>query len=122
MTKILVVEDNEFNLELVTDLLEAHGFTVVAAMDAPTGIQMAQEEAPSLILMDVSLPGMDGLEATRRLRADPATAHIPIVVVTAHAMKGDEDLAREAGCSGYMSKPIDTRSFVSQVQGFLDGV
>jgi CheY-like chemotaxis protein len=120
MTKILVVEDNEFNLELVTDLLEAKGFTVVAARDAPSGIQMALDEAPALILMDVSLPGMDGLEATRRLRADPTTAGIPIVVVTAHAMKGDEDLAREAGCSGYMSKPIDTRNFVSQIQGFLE--
>lgn len=122
MIQILVVEDNEFNLELVTDLLEAGGYSVISARDAPTGIKMAKENSPSLILMDVSLPGMDGLEATRLLRKDPNTASIPIVVVTAHAMKGDEELARESGCSGYMSKPIDTRNFVSQVQAYLDGV
>jgi CheY-like chemotaxis protein len=109
--KILVVEDNSLNLELATDLLEACGFEVISAQTAEAGINLAQEAQPNLILMDLSLPGMDGLEATKALKADPQTANIPIVAVTAHAMKGDEQKALDVGCEGYITKPIDTRMF-----------
>jgi CheY-like chemotaxis protein len=109
--RILVVEDNPLNLELATDLLEGCGFTVIAAQSGEGGLRLAREAMPDLILMDLSLPGMDGLEATRALKADPQTAAIPVIAVTAHAMKGDQERALEAGCEGYITKPIDTRMF-----------
>jgi CheY-like chemotaxis protein len=118
--KILVVEDNPVNLELVTDLLEAAGFAVYAAATAEEGLRAARAISPALILMDLSLPGMDGLAATQALRADPATRHLPVVALTAHAMKGDADLARRAGCRGYLTKPIDTRTFAASVAGFIE--
>lgn len=117
--RILVVEDNPLNLELVTDLLEANGFVVLTARTADEGIHLACRRSPDLILMDVSLPGLDGLAATKALRAHPETRHLPIIALTAHAMKGDEQLALDAGCDGYLAKPIDTRSFGSKVAGFL---
>ncbi|MCA9797259.1 MAG: response regulator, partial [Candidatus Eremiobacteraeota bacterium] len=117
--RILVVEDNVFNLELVTDLLEAAGHQVVGASNGPSGIELARRDVPQLILMDLSLPGMDGLTAARELHSDPSTRSIPVVVVTAHAMKGDAEKVREAGCAGYISKPIDTRSFVAMVERYL---
>ncbi|MCX6916371.1 MAG: response regulator [Verrucomicrobia bacterium] len=117
--RILVVEDNALNLELVTDLLEANGFEVLPAQTAEEGIELACRCAPDLILMDVSLPGLDGLAATKALRADPETRHLPIIALTAHAMKGDEQVALDAGCDGYLAKPIDTRSFGSKVAGFI---
>jgi CheY-like chemotaxis protein len=117
--RILVIEDNALNLELVTDLLEANHFTVVQARTAEEGLRLARELLPHLVLMDLSLPGMDGLAATRALKSDPATWHLPVVALTAHAMRGDEKIALDAGCDGYLSKPIDTRSFAGHVSAFL---
>ena len=109
--KILLIEDNPLNMELATDLLEASGFEVISAHSGEAGIKLAREAQPDLILMDLSLPGMDGIEATKALKADPQTSAIPIVAVTAHAMKGDEQKALAVGCEGYITKPIDTRMF-----------
>ena len=119
--KILIIEDNPMNMELAVDLLEAAGHEVLTAMEAETGIELARSEQPELILMDVSLPGMDGLAATQKLKADPGTRNIPIVALTAHAMKGDEEKALAAGCQGYLTKPIDTRTFAATVVGLLTG-
>lgn len=116
---ILVVDDNDAGLLLVTTLLEGEGFRVDSAGSAGDVMERLQVRAPDLILMDVQLPGQDGLALTRLLLADPATAHIPIVALTAHAMPGDRDLALAAGCIGYISKPIDTRTFGGQVRAFL---
>jgi CheY-like chemotaxis protein len=116
---ILIVEDNAANLELATDLLEAGGYSVRQARDASEGLQLAREILPDLILMDLSLPGRDGLSTTRELKADPVTRHIPIVALTAHAMLGDESIAREAGCNGYLTKPIDTRRFAQSLGAWL---
>ncbi len=117
--RILIFEDNPMNLDLAADLLEVHGYEVLRADNALQGIALARTAQPDLILMDVSLPDLDGLEATRQLRADPATQHLMVVALTAHAMKGDEELARAAGCQGYLTKPIDTRNFPRQVAQFL---
>jgi CheY-like chemotaxis protein len=117
--KILIIDDNPMNLELVSDLLEVNGFEVLQANDALTGIDIAKQEKPDLILMDIQLPGMDGLTATKILRAEPATKTIPIVALTAHAMKGDEKKVLYAGCVGYISKPIDTRAFPVMVHDFI---
>ena len=117
--KILIIEDNVLNLELATDLLEANGFVVASAPTAEEGLRLARELLPDLVLMDFSLPGMDGLSATKHLKTDPATCHLTVVGLTAHAMKGDEELALNAGCDGYLTKPIDTRTFVATVKKFL---
>ena len=117
--KILIIEDNLLNLELATDLLEANGFAVASAPTAEEGLELARELEPDLVLMDIGLPGMDGLSATKNLKTDPATRHLTIVGLTAHAMKGDEELALSAGCDGYLTKPIDTRTFVATVKNFL---
>jgi CheY-like chemotaxis protein len=116
---ILIIEDNAANLELATDLLVAGGFSVRQAHDAGEGLQIARQALPDLILMDLSLPGRDGLSATRELKADPATRHIPVVALTAHAMIGDERIARESGCDGYLTKPIDTRRFAQSLGVWL---
>ena len=116
---ILIVEDNVLNLELATDLLEASGFLVLKADTAETGLRLARLSAPNLVLMDLSLPGMDGLAATRALKSDPATMHLKVVALTAHAMKGDDKAAFEAGCVGYLTKPINTRTFVSEIAAFI---
>ena len=118
---ILVIEDNALNLELVREILVAEGYDVLEAVEATTGMEMAFLEPPDLILMDLQLPGMDGLEATRRLRADPRTAPIPIVALTAHAMRGDDEKAVAAGCTGFITKPIEVRNFVAAVAAFLKG-
>jgi two-component system, cell cycle response regulator DivK len=117
--RILVIEDNAANMELVTDLLEAAGFSVYPAASGEQGLRAAEAIAPDLVLMDLSLPGLDGLATTRALRKHPATSHLPIVALTAHAMKGDQEVALRAGCNGYLTKPIDTRTFVSSVSAFL---
>jgi CheY-like chemotaxis protein len=117
--RILVVEDNLLNLELVTDLLEADDFIVCQARTAEEGLRAARELSPDLILMDLSLPGLDGLAATRALRADPVTRPLTIIALTAHAMRGDEALALDAGCDGYLTKPIDTRTFAAKVAAFI---
>ena len=117
--KILIIEDNPLNLELATDLLEVAGFTVLQATTAERGIQLARALLPDLVLMDTSLPGMDGLQAIKILKSDTNTAHIPVVSLTANAMKGDEETARAAGALAYVTKPIDTRTFVQSISQFL---
>jgi len=118
-TRILIIEDNEVNLELATDLLEIAGYEVLSASSAEEGVELARTQSLDLVLMDLSLPGMDGLTATRLLRADVTTAPLPIVVLTANVMKGDETRAREAGVNGFIAKPIDTRAFAEQVRSYL---
>lgn len=108
------------NLELVSDLLEAHGYRVLQAQNGPDALLLAEQEQPDLILMDIQLPGMDGLEVTRHLKNSDQTREIDVVALTAHAMRGDEERAREAGCSGYIAKPIDTRNFVTTISGYLE--
>ena|ERR1022692_1346651 len=117
--KILIIEDNLLNLELATDLLEANGFVVNSAHTAEEGLRMARELLPDLVLMDIGLPGMDGLCATKELKANPATRHLTVVGLTAHAMKGDEETALHAGCDGYLTKPIDTRTFTETITRFI---
>lgn len=117
--RILLVEDQPLNRELVADLLRAAGYTVVESVSAEEGIEVARREPPDLVLLDIRLPGMDGFEAIRRLREDPRTAGIPVVALTAQAMKGDQDQARAAGFAAYISKPINTRTLVEQVAGIL---
>lgn len=119
--KILIIEDNDMNLELAKALLEARGYMVTSAKTAEEGLRLARESAPDLVLMDFSLPGMDGLSATKRLKADPITCHLPVVGLTANAMKGDQETALEAGCDGYLTKPIDTRTFAATVETFITG-
>ena len=118
--KILVIEDNALSLELVTDILEAHGHVVCQARTAEEGLRLAKAVPPDVILMDLSLPGMDGLAATKTLKADPVTRHLPVIALTAHAMRGDEQGALDAGCDGYLSKPIDTATFPARVEGFIE--
>jgi CheY-like chemotaxis protein len=113
--RILVVDDNPTNLKLACDVLEWSGYEVSRAVDAERALEEIEKSPPDLVLMDISLPGMDGLTLTRKLKGDPATSHIPVVALTASAMKGDEQKMLDAGCDGYISKPIDTRVFASQV-------
>jgi two-component system cell cycle response regulator len=116
---ILVIEDNEMNMKLVRTLLQLGNYGVLEAVDAETGIQLAREQKPDLILMDIQLPGMDGLSATRVIKENAAFKDIPVVALTSYAMQGDEQKAMEAGCIGYIAKPIDTRSFLETISGFL---
>ena len=118
---ILVVEDNERNLKLVRDVLEYAGYDVRVARTAEDGIALAVKERPDLVLMDLQLPGIDGMEALRRLRESPRTAGIPVVAVTAQAMKQDRERALTAGFNGYVEKPISVRAFPDQVRSFLSG-
>jgi two-component system cell cycle response regulator DivK len=118
---ILVVEDNERNLKLLRDVLEYAGYDVRVARTAEDGITSAVSEPPDLVLMDLQLPGIDGLEALRQLRESPRTADIPVVAVTAQAMKHDRERALEAGFNGYIEKPISVRAFPDQVRSFLSG-
>ena len=115
MAKLLVVEDNPANMRLAVFLLQSAGHTVLSAADAEAGLALAHEEHPNLILMDVQLPGMDGLEATVLLKRDDATRDIPVIALTALAMKGDEDRVRAAGCDGYIAKPLQYQEFLSIV-------
>jgi CheY-like chemotaxis protein len=110
MSRILIVDDNPTNLKLVSFLVRSHGYDVVTATDASAALAAIRAERPTVILMDLQLPGIDGLELTRRLKADPATRQIPVVAVTAYAMKGDHEKALAAGCDDYVTKPIDTRT------------
>ena len=117
--RILVVDDNPTNLKLVSDLLAFEGHEILNAMDAEEAQVVLTDTLPDLILMDIALPGMDGLTLTRRLKADARTRHIRIVALTAFAMKGDKQKALDAGCDGYISKPIDTRALPGEVAGIL---
>lgn len=114
--RILIVDDNVTNLKLVAYLVRAKGYEVATAVDAETALEAVRTARPRLILMDLQLPGMDGLEATRLLKDDPDTRSIPVVALTAQAMKGDEARIREAGCDGYLSKPIDYKLLVAEVE------
>jgi len=117
---ILIVDDNEPSLKLMRVLLESCGYLVKTAMDAEDAMKMLDTFKPRMILMDIQLPGMDGLELTRRLKRDPARRHIPILALTAYAMRGDDEKALAAGCDGYITKPIDTRSLPKLVANRLE--
>ena len=116
---VLVVDDNQVNLKLVRVLLTSFGYEAHCAEDAEQALELLQTLRPQLILMDIQLPGMDGLTLTRKLKADPGFRDVPVVALTAYAMKGDDARALEAGCTGYITKPIDTRIFLTRVAGFL---
>ena len=119
MTTILLVEDNEMNREMLSRRLERRGYKVLIAIDGDTSISMAQANAPDLILMDMSLPVVDGWEATRRMKADRALQHIPVIALTAHAMANDRDKALEAGCDDYDTKPIDLSRLLGKIESLL---
>ncbi len=119
---VLVVEDNHLNMKLVKTLLESNGYEVLGATEAATGIKLAKERNPSLILMDLQLPGMDGLEATRIIKNDKKLKNIPVIAVTAFAMPCDREAAVKAGCDGYIQKPIDPDAFVEKVNVYLGKV
>jgi CheY-like chemotaxis protein len=119
MAKILLVEDNEMNRDMLSRRLQRRGFEVLIAVDGGEGLAMAQEQAPDLILMDMSLPVVDGWEATRRLKAAEATQKIPIIALTAHAMAGDRDKALEAGCDDYDTKPIELPRLLEKIDALL---
>lgn len=119
MTKILIVEDNAANMTLAAFLLQTAGHYVLRATTAEAGLALARTDKPDLILMDIQLPGMDGLEATRLLKADETTKAIPVIALTALAMKGDEERIRAAGCDGYVAKPLDYRKFLATVAAQL---
>ncbi len=118
---VLLVEDHALNMALATELLEAREIRVLQAEEAEEGLKLAREKRPDLILMDIQLPGMDGLTAIGHLRKAPETREIPVVVLSAHAMEEDAEKAQEAGAVGYIAKPIETRSFVDTVLEYLDG-
>ena len=119
---VLIVEDDLKNLKLLRDLLQVSGYSTLEAKDGKQGIEMAKAHKPALILMDIQIPIMDGLEAAKILKADPETKDIPIIALTSHAMKGDEERVRKSGCDGYMSKPIDTREFLKRLEQYFGDV
>jgi two-component system, cell cycle response regulator DivK len=119
---ILIIEDNERNLKLVRDVLQFNGFRTTEARTAEEGLALARSHAPDLVLLDLQLPGIDGLEAFRQLRESPPTADTPVVAVTAFAMKDDRERVLRAGFDGYLEKPISVRELPHQVRGFLSGV
>jgi CheY-like chemotaxis protein len=117
--KILLVEDNEMNRDMLSRRLQRKGYSVVTAEDAEKGLVLARSEAPDLILMDISLPGMDGWEATRLLKANKSTQHIPIIALTAHAMVSDREKAREVGCDDYDTKPVDFGRLSEKIENLI---
>ena len=119
MTKILLVEDNEMNRDMLSRRLQKQGYEVVIAVDGEEGVAKAQTEAPALVLMDMSLPGVDGWEATRRLKASPKTQKIPDIALTAHAMTDDRDKAMAAGCDDFDTKPVEMPRLLSKIQALL---
>ncbi len=119
MKKILVVEDDPIIMNLIVILLEREGYAVVQATSAEEGISAARAGLPDLVLMDVALPGLDGLEATRILKEAESTSRVPVIALTAQARKEDEERALRAGCDGFIAKPLSTRAFLEQVSGFL---
>ncbi len=119
MSKILLVEDNEMNRDMLSRRLERKGFEIIIAVDGQQGVDLASSESPALILMDLSLPVIDGWEATRQIKANPATQNIPVIALTAHAMAGDEQKAREAGCDDYDTKPVDIKRLLEKIGKFL---
>ena len=118
--KVLIVEDNELNMKLFDDLLSAHGYQTFKTRDGSRVLELAQQHKPNLILMDIQLPEVSGLEVTRWLKKEDTLKHIPVVAVTAFAMKGDEEKIRQSGCEDYISKPISITEFIKVVQKYLD--
>jgi CheY-like chemotaxis protein len=121
MPKILLVEDNEMNRDMLSRRLLRKGYQVVLALDGQSGLEMTHSETPDLVLMDMSLPVLDGWEATRRLKADPATRHIPVIALTAHAMSSDREKALEAGCDDYDTKPVELPRLLTKIEALLSG-
>lgn len=119
MPKVLIVEDNEMNRDMLSRRLERKGFSVTCACDGQEGIEKAQTERPDVILMDLRMPVIDGWEATRRLKADPDTRSIPIIVLTAHAMDGDRERALQAGCDEFDTKPVELERLIAKIDQFL---
>jgi two-component system, cell cycle response regulator DivK len=117
---VLIVEDNELNMKLLHDLLDAQGYRILQTMDGMKALEIAREHRPDLILMDIRLPEVSGLQVTRWLKEDKSLRAIPVVAVTAFAMEGDEEFIRKGGCEGYISKPICVTSFLKTVSGFLN--
>ena len=117
---VLIVEDNDLNMKLFNDLLQAHGYDTLQTMAGRDAVQIARENTPDLILMDIQLPEISGLEVTKMLKADEDLKHIPVIAVTAFAMKGDEEKIREGGCDGYLAKPISVPVFLETIAKFLD--
>ncbi len=119
MAKILLVEDNEMNRDMLSRRLVKRGYEVVIAVEGEQGVALARTDSPDLVLMDMSLPVLDGWEATRRLKSDPATRQIPIIALTAHAMAGDREKARAAGCDDFDTKPVELPRLLSKIEGLL---
>ncbi len=119
MKKVLVVEDNETNMYLISFMLKKNGFEVIAARTGDEGVDLATKEEPDLILMDIQLPGIDGLEATRRIRDSETNGKIPIIALTSYAMVGDREKALAAGCTGYIEKPINPKTFIGEIKKYL---
>ena len=119
MTKILLVEDNEMNRDMLSRRLIRSGYEVVLALDGAQGVALAASEAPDVVLMDMSLPVLDGWEATRLLKSDPKTRTLPVIALTAHAMAGDEAKARQAGCDDFDTKPVEYTRLLSKIEGLL---
>jgi CheY-like chemotaxis protein len=119
MATVLVVEDNEMNMQLVEYLLEEGGFDILKASSGEEALQLTHDQTPDLVLMDIHLPGMDGLSVVRQMKEDSRTKMIPILALTAHAMRGDRDRFLQAGCDGYISKPIDVKTFVPSIQRYI---
>ena len=117
--RILVIEDTEDNRTIIRDLRTSAGYEMIEALDGAAGLAMAIEHKPDLILMDIQLPVLDGYEATRRIKADPALAHIPVIAVTSYALAGDEAKTKAAGCNGYVAKPFSPRQLLAKVREFL---
>jgi two-component system, cell cycle response regulator DivK len=117
--RVLVVEDQEDNRRILHDLLTSVGYEIVEAVTGEDGVRIAETDAPDLILMDIQLPGLDGYEATRRIKANPALGHIPIIAVTSYALSGDDAKAVEAGCDAYVSKPYSPRALLAKIREFL---
>ena len=119
MKRVLVVEDTEDNRQIIRDLLTSAGYEMIEAINGEQGVAMAAEHRPDLILMDIQLPVLDGYEATRRIKANPALRHIPVIAVTSYALSGDEERTREAGCDAYVAKPFSPRLLLAKVREFI---
>lgn len=120
MVRILLVEDNEMNRDMLSRRLSRRGFEVLLAENGQAGVDLTASQRPDLVLMDMSLPVMDGWEATRRIKADPSTSAIPVIALTAHAMASDRDMALQAGCDDYDSKPVDLARLIQKIEQLLD--
>ena len=119
MKRVLVIEDNETNLYLIKFMLEKSGYEVIEAREGAVGVELAGKEKPDLILMDIQLPDIDGLEATKRIRASETEGKIPIIALTSYAMVGDREMALAAGCTGYIEKPINPETFMAEIEKYL---